>query len=207
MEFRREPVPCGKGLGMQLSGVVHGGHGIVQPFRWQAWRVRTGWGARVNYVSRCNAFQNPQLRFEQRMKVYFACSLTGGRADEGVYAVIVDHLLERGMDVPTAHLSRPEVMALERVVDPQEVYQRDIAWIEACDVMVAEVSTPSHGVGYELAFALSLKKPVLACFREGAIVSKMITGNNQETLRILAYPDTAILLGDIDTFLGAVTNQ
>jgi nucleoside 2-deoxyribosyltransferase len=140
------------------------------------------------------------------MNVYFSCSLTGGRADEEVYALIVDHLLDRGFEVPTEHLARPEVMALERVVDPQEVYQRDIDWIHGCDAMVAEVSTPSHGVGYEVAYALSLKKPVLACYRHGAIVSKMITGNSQDSLRVLAYPDAVTLLGEIDVFLAEVNN-
>ena len=140
------------------------------------------------------------------MNVYFACSLTGGRADERVYVVIVDHLLACGIEVPTAHLARPEVMALERVVDPQEVYQRDVDWIERCDALIAEVSTPSHGVGYELAFALSLMKPVLACYKEGASVSKMITGNSQETLRILTYSNTSTLLEDIDMFLASIPN-
>lgn len=140
------------------------------------------------------------------MNVYFSCSLTGGRADESVYELIVDHLQMRGIDVPTAHLARPEVMALERVVDPGEVYRRDIDWIENCDAMVAEVSTPSHGVGYELAFALSLKKPVLACYRDGATVSKMITGNSQETLQIRTYSNTTALLEGIDGFLAEATN-
>jgi nucleoside 2-deoxyribosyltransferase len=135
------------------------------------------------------------------MNVYFSCSLTGGRADEDVYALIVDHLLERGFEVPTEHLARPEVMALERVVDPHEVYQRDIDWIHGSDAVIAEVTTPSHGVGYELAYALGLKKPVLACYLEGATVSKMITGNSQETLSVLSYTDVTMLLDEIDTFL------
>lgn len=148
--------------------------------------------------------QTTRLLVSEHMNVYFSCSLTGGRADEGVYAQIVDYLLARGIEVPTAHLARPEVMALEKVVDPHEVYQRDIAWIDACDAMIAEVSTPSHGVGYEIACALSLKKPVLACYRVGATVSKMITGNDQETLQIVVYPDPATLLGEIDNFLAGV---
>jgi nucleoside 2-deoxyribosyltransferase len=135
------------------------------------------------------------------MNVYFSCSLTGGRSDEEVYGIIVDHLLEKGVEVPTAHLARPEVMALERVVDPAEVYQRDISWINECDAMIAEVSTPSHGVGYELAYALGLGKPVLVCYREGATVSKMITGNDHENLIRLDYQGGTDLLEAIDLFL------
>ncbi len=142
-----------------------------------------------------------KLWVTERMNIYFSCSLTGGRQDEQVYGQIVDHLLASGVEIPTAHLARPEVMALERVVDPEEVYQRDIDWIDACDAVIAEVSTPSHGVGYEIAYALGIKKPVLACYREGATVSKMIIGNKQETLQVLTYSDPAILLRQLDQFI------
>ena len=135
------------------------------------------------------------------LNIYFSCSLTGGRADEAIYAIIVDYLLAQGHEVPTAHLAHPEVMSLERVVDPEEVYTRDIEWIDACDAVVAEVSTPSHGVGYEIAYALSQGKPVLCCHREGVPVSKMITGNRSAGLRVQAYRDPKEALRAIDSFL------
>jgi hypothetical protein len=136
------------------------------------------------------------------MNIYFSCSLTGGRNDEAIYGAIVEHLLARGHDVPTAHLADPDVMDLERIVDPADIYARDTAWITACDALIAEVSTPSHGVGYEIAYALGLGRPVLCCYRRGARVSKMITGNNSPGLELLEYgaPDEA--LAAIDDFLG-----
>lgn len=141
------------------------------------------------------------------MNVYFSCSLTGGRKDEAIYGHIVDHLLRLGHEVPTAHLARPEVMDLEHVVDPAEVYRRDIEWIEACDALVAEVSTPSHGVGYEIAYALSLGKPVLCCYREGVPVSKMITGNDSPGLEVRAYRDEAEALKVVEDFLARVQTR
>jgi nucleoside 2-deoxyribosyltransferase len=135
------------------------------------------------------------------MKIYFGCSLTGGREYEDIYGVIVDHLLERGHEVPTAHLARPEIMALEEVVDPEEVYQRDISWLEECDAVVSEVSTPSHGVGYEIAHALNLGKPVLCCYRRGVPVSKMITGNKSETLVVRTYEQDDQVGEIVDMFL------
>ena len=136
------------------------------------------------------------------MNIYFSCSLTGGRSDEAVYAAIVAHLLGRGHDVPTAHLADPKVMDLEKIVEPAEIYARDTAWIEACDAVIAEVSTPSHGVGYEIAYALGLGKPVLCCFRRGARVSKMITGNDSPGLELLEYGAADEALAAIDEFLG-----
>ncbi len=135
------------------------------------------------------------------MKIYFSCSLTGGRKDEEVYALIVDHLLAAGHEVLTAHLARPEVMARERVVQPQEVFRRDVDWITQCDALVAEVSTPSHGVGYEIAFALGLGRPVLCCYHRGTSVSKMIMGNDSPTLRVVDYQQGSDLPEKIDDFL------
>jgi len=121
------------------------------------------------------------------MNIYFACSITGGRAFESVYQAITRALLEDRHEVPTAHLADSGVKALEMIVNPRQVYERDVAWIRACDALIAEVSTPSHGVGYEVAFALSLGKPVLCCYQEGQPVSKMITGNNHHKLRVATY--------------------
>ncbi len=135
------------------------------------------------------------------MNIYFSCSLTGGRADQPVYAAIVDYLLAHGHSVPTAHLAQPEVMAEESVIDPVTVYQRDIAWIQACDAMIAEVSTASHGVGYEIAYAIGLGKPVLCLYRQRASVSKMITGNTEPMLTVEAYASESGALGVVQRFL------
>ncbi len=121
------------------------------------------------------------------MNVYFACSITGGRDFEQVYQAIVQALLSDGHQVPTAHLAQPEVMALESIVDPAEIFHRDTTWIQACDALVAEVSTPSHGVGFEICYALSLGKPVLCCYRVGEKISKMISGNLHPRLRLATY--------------------
>ncbi|MGD8813397.1 MAG: nucleoside 2-deoxyribosyltransferase [Anaerolineales bacterium] len=135
------------------------------------------------------------------MNLYFSCSLTGGRDDEPIYGTIVDHLLAAGHQVPTASLARPDIMGEERIIDPRIVYQRDMEWIQASDGLIAEVSTPSHGVGYEIAFALGLNKPVLCCYRYGVVVSKMITGNSSPNLRVQAYRDSEQALTLVDEFL------
>lgn len=121
------------------------------------------------------------------MNVYFACSITGGREFEPVYQAIVRALREDHHVVPTAHLAESGVTALETIIDPGEVYARDVGWIRACDVLVAEVSLPSHGVGYEIGFSLGLGKPVLALYQEGRKISKMITGNPDPNLSVECY--------------------
>ncbi len=138
------------------------------------------------------------------MNVYFACSITGGRQFEPVYRAIAAALAADGHVVPTAHLADPSVKEMEAVVSPVEVYERDVAWIEACDALVAEVSTPSHGVGYEVAYALGLGKPVLCVYKEKQPVSKMITGNTRANLRLAAYGGQEDAIGHIRSFLATV---
>jgi nucleoside 2-deoxyribosyltransferase len=138
------------------------------------------------------------------MFIYFACSITGGRNEEKIYQDIVDALITDGHQVPTAHLSRSDVIDIEEIVDPEEVYSRDIEWIETCDALIAEVSTPSHGVGYEVSYALSRNKPVLCLHKHGFRVSKMIAGNTHPSIMVRGYHHTDDIEKLIQGFLTQV---
>ena len=135
------------------------------------------------------------------MNIYFACSITGGREFESVYQEIVHALLEDGHEVPTAHLAETGVTSVEAVIQPGDVYERDVAWIRACDALIAEVSVPSHGVGYEIGFALGIGKPVLALYQEGRKVSKMISGNHDSNLTVKPYQTSQDAVQIIRDFL------
>jgi len=123
------------------------------------------------------------------MNIYFACSITGGREFEAGYQEIVAALVADEHEIPTSHLVQSDVMENERKLTPQEVYERDINWIKNCDVLIAEVSVPSHGVGYEIGFALNIGKPVLCLYQKERRVSKMITGNKNSALNVQEYTD------------------
>ena len=62
-----------------------------------------------------------------------------------------------------------------------DIFQRDLKWLQSADVLVAEVSTPSLGVGYELGIAEKLKIPVLCLYRsiKEKRLSAMINGNEK----------------------------
>jgi len=135
------------------------------------------------------------------MNIYFACSITGGRDFESIYRAITTALLSDGHEVPTAHLADSRVKVFEGHVTPGEIYERDTAWIRNCEALVAEVSTPSHGVGYEVAYALSLGKPVLCVYREGQPISKMLTGNSLPNISVKSYRDPEEAIALIHSFL------
>ena len=138
------------------------------------------------------------------MNIYFACSITGGREFEPVFQAIVNAMQADGHQVPTAHLAEASVCEAELVVAPDEVYQRDVDWIRAADVLVAETSTPSHGVGYEIGFALGLGKPVLVCHHSDKGISKMISGNPDPNLVIRQYLDADGAIRVVRAFLSNI---
>lgn len=135
------------------------------------------------------------------MNIYFACSITGGREFETVYQQIVAELSADGHEIPTSHLAQTEFMENERMLTPQYVYERDVNWIKNCDALIAEVSVPSHGVGYEIAFALGIGKPVLCIYQQGRKVSKMITGNPDPALLIKSYSKTGEAISQARDYL------
>lgn len=135
------------------------------------------------------------------MKIYFCGSIAGGRQNAAVYGVIVDHLESLGHEVLTKHVARPDVLTWEQAKTPQEVYARDMAWLRQCDAVVAEVTSPSLGVGYEIAEALHLRKPVLCVYREGTALTKLLTGNAEPGIVALVYTSDAVVLSAVDAFL------
>jgi nucleoside 2-deoxyribosyltransferase len=138
------------------------------------------------------------------MNVYFCGSIRGGRGLQPVYAALVNHLERNGHTVPTAHVAAPDVLSDERRYSLDEIYQRDVLWLEACDAVVAEVTQPSLGVGYEIAYALhKAHKPVLCLCQAGTPLSAMIEGNDDPHLRVVFYHDVEQALAAMDQFLDA----
>ena len=139
------------------------------------------------------------------MKIYFACSITGGREYENNYQAITGFLLDEGHEVPTAHLAETNILERERIVIPGDVYARDVNWLLSCNILLAEVSVPSHGVGYEIGYALNAGKHVLCIHHESRAVSKMITGNPHPLLTINAYENISQAFEQINIFVNKVT--
>ena len=141
------------------------------------------------------------------MIIYFSCSITGGRNDQEAYQAIVSAIKAAGHEVPTAILADANILDIEVVTPAEEVYQRDITWLDECDAVVAEVSTPSHGVGYEIAYALCKGKPVICGYQAGKRVSKMITGNTHPQITLIEYQDIPMFVEELMMLLNGKNQQ
>ena len=136
-----------------------------------------------------------------RMKIYFSGAISGGRDDVMIYQHLVARMQTQGHAVLSAHVADPAVLEREKNVPARAVFDRDVAWIDECDAMVAEVSTPSLGVGYEYGYAVQQGKPVLCIYRAGLRMSKMLLGNPASNLTVATYQNEAELDQKVDTFL------
>jgi len=89
----------------------------------------------------------------------------------------------------------------------KQIYKRDIKWIDSSKLLIAEISGPSLGVGFEISYALFVKKiPVLAVYHEQVTkVSAMITGCNAPNLRVKEYKNAEDLQKIIRNFITDVT--
>ena len=118
------------------------------------------------------------------MKIYFAGSIRGGRQDAETYLEIIKLLRTRG-EVLTEHVSDASITQMGEDSAEEYIYKRDVAWINEADAVVAEITNPSLGVGYELAYAESKKIPVYCLYRSlpDRKISAMILGNSYFTVR------------------------
>ena len=129
------------------------------------------------------------------MKYYFAGSIRGGRDKADTY-VKINELLEKNGTVLDKHVASNDVFKLESNNSEEEIYNRDINWIKECDMVIAEISVPSIGVGYEIAYAESLNKKIICLCDEKTNASAMIAGN--KNIELIKYSNEKELLNKLE---------
>jgi hypothetical protein len=135
------------------------------------------------------------------MSIYFAGSIRGGREDEALYLEIIQQLSKYGR-VLTEHIGDAQLSSLGEITDDRAIHDRDLSWLRASEYVVAEVTTPSLGVGYELGRAIEWGKPILCLFRSssGRALSAMIAGSNR--IKVQEYERASKLKAIFDEFFG-----
>jgi len=123
------------------------------------------------------------------MKIYFAGSIRGGRKDIVLYQQMIG-FIERFGEVLTEHIGDPNLSdSGEIAITDSQIHDRDMIWLKMADLVIAEVSTPSLGVGYEIGRAIESGKDIICVFCENhsRTLSAMISGCPNLTL--LKYTD------------------
>lgn len=134
------------------------------------------------------------------MKIYFCGSIRGGRADAELYHEMIEYLKTHGV-VLTEHVGDLSLTDKGGDGTSEEIWRRDTAWLRECDIVIAECSQPSLGVGYELAFAEALGKEVHVFYgKNDGRLSAMLAGNPQ--FGIHCYADREELSAQLRAVMG-----
>jgi hypothetical protein len=131
--------------------------------------------------------------------------LTRG-ADGGSLADAAGTVRRRAYAGKTATRARSEIRV---AVEDAYIYARDIHWLDTADALVAEVSGPSLGVGYEISYALHERRIPVLCLlhREVGSFSAMIGGNCSPLLALERYCSRPEMRGVIRQFLQNVRGR
>jgi nucleoside 2-deoxyribosyltransferase len=138
-----------------------------------------------------------------KMKFYFAGSIRGEKADREVYEKIINYLKNYG-EVLTEHIGKMNGSGESDLTDA-EIFERDIIWLQEADLVIAEVTSPSLGVGYEIGKAEEYGKKILCLYQENSSrkLSAMVSGNKNLELVVYTKYDGLLteLFQKIDEFL------
>jgi len=136
------------------------------------------------------------------MKIYFGFTVAGDRFRVEVARRMVERLEELGHEVLTRHLVDEDARTQDRLLGPQAVYERDMAWLRECDLFITEASGSSFGVGFEAGYLLGAAAAKVIIFYDRDFADKisfLITGNNHPNCTVVPYSSFA----EIEAFLMA----
>ena len=112
-----------------------------------------------------------------------------------------------GHVVLTRHLVQEDAWEADRLITPQQVYQRDMGWLAACDWLMAEVSGSSFGLGFETGYLLGATEKDVVLFYRREVESKislLITGNTHPRCTLVPYSDVEEIRAFIASRMTAV---
>lgn len=134
------------------------------------------------------------------LDIYFGGSISGGREYVKNYSDFCEHLEQFG-SILTEHVADPCLDSTGENLSEKEVYERDMRLLDGADVFIADVSTPSLGVGYEIRYAEERGIPVVVLYHEDSeySLSGLIRGNND--IPVITYVEPEDVFYEIDSFI------
>ncbi len=142
---------------------------------------------------RCGSFA--PLRMTKQLTIYFAGAISGGRGDVAHYREIVAALERDGHRVLAGAVAAEDIGADGERLESAAIFERDMGWIADADILVAEVSMPSTGVGYEIAAARYRHDIPVICLYRPAYTKRctaMVGGDRR--IDLIEYENAAEML-------------
>ena len=126
------------------------------------------------------------------MKVHFAAAVDGEKED---FIKLCKFIEKLDHTIVTDHYLSRSLVAIQRESAEESKFyvERSMQWIKSADVVVFETTKPDISIGYELAVAVSLHKPVIALYNDKKTTApNSIKGVEKEKLQIVGYNEDTI---------------
>ena len=135
------------------------------------------------------------------IKIFFIGSIRGGRISQPQYVGVVETLEQYGT-VFSKHVADKSLGKYgETDLEKEEIHDRELDTLKESDLVVAEVTTPSLGVGYLISQAINLNKKVIALYNgeDTLKLSAMIKGDKNVNVYLYKTKEdlNAILTSEI----------
>lgn len=130
--------------------------------------------------------------------IYCAGAIRGDTSFRRNYELIIKLVAEAGFEALTELNLQDKV-----VLSDKDIFLRDKSWLDKSEMMIAELSGISTGVGFEISYALYVRKiPVLVVYSSSIdSISAMISGCNSEFLSVKNYSSDEELTQIVNNFI------
>ena len=119
------------------------------------------------------------------MKIYFSAAIRGSETDQEMIFSIINRLSKNGQVINETAFKKS--YSNSETLSDEQIFLRDIKWIEKSDILIADVSSSSIGVGYEIAIAEERGLPIIGLWKKDKEkkCSAMIKGNYK--IKLIGY--------------------
>ena len=138
------------------------------------------------------------------MRIYLACTVRGDRGGVEAARAVAARLKQHGHEVLTTHLLHDHADQAEAALSEAQVFCRDLEWLSGCDVLVAEASGSTYGVGFEVGYVLGrapqTNQTVVLLYNAARrdAISRLIPGNCDPSCTTFGYRSIDELVAFID---------
>lgn len=134
------------------------------------------------------------------MNIYFSGSIYGGRQKLETYKKLIKELKKYG-EVLNPEVADDTILEDEKKTSDKEIVETLLKKINIADIIFAEITVSSLGVGYEIGYADKINKKII-CIYDKTITSKittMLRGNDR--LKIIPYTNIDEIINNLKNIL------
>lgn len=134
-------------------------------------------------------------------QVYLAVPVQGHRQNDVLYLRLAEAIRNAGARIVNPGVVRNPPVDLDNQYAATAIFKENLKRLRSADILIAELSSPSLGTGYEIAVAERLNLPIVGLWcSEDNKLSKMVLGNEGSNLHLFEY----VSVEDLDCLVSVV---